>query len=43
MKKTLIIAKKIKSIRPDNYRIALSLRNNYRKMSSMRLPSLIQI
>jgi len=28
---------------PDYYRIALSLRNNYRKMSSMRLQSLIKI
>jgi len=37
----LIIAKKkIESIGPDHYRIALSLRNKYRKISSMRLPYL---
>jgi len=42
--KFLIIAKKIESIGSDHYRIALitySLHNNYRKMSSMRLPSLL--
>jgi len=33
--------KKIESIGPGHYRIALSLRINYRKMSSMRLPSLV--
>jgi len=33
--------KKIEFIGPDHYRIAYSLRINYRKMSSMRLPSLL--
>jgi len=39
--KILIIAKKIKSIGPSLYRFSLALRNNYRKMSSMRLPPLV--
>jgi len=33
--------KKIESSGPNHYRIAFSLRINYRKMSSMRLPSLV--
>jgi len=36
-KRTAIIShQKIESIDPGYYRIAISLRNNYRKMSSMR-------
>jgi len=33
--------KKIESMGPDHYHIALSLSNKYRKMSSIRLPSLV--
>jgi len=40
-KKFQLSQKKIESIGPDHYRNALSLRINYRKMSSMRLPFLV--
>jgi len=43
IKKFLITVKKIESIGPGHYCIALSLRNNYRKMFLMRLPPLIAI
>jgi len=39
--KTFQLSQKIESIGPDHYHIALSLRINYCKMSSMRLPSLV--